>query len=168
MLKQPDKRKRMKFAIIFTSSLIVLWFMVAISTMSDTHYHKHKMIESISVLDCLSSYVVDDIESDEGLFDVSEPVQSFCKKIRWNGKRFDVYAYEFTDTQNCKKYIKNKTRRTAAQDKGFYMYGNIFLSSEYVIWDENTVLYIKGPGVKKMHEFLIFLTGQETGSVNPA
>lgn len=156
MKKQINTNKRLKTIILISMIFIISYFIVAIFSTNEHARHQYRMFSDIESMDILLPYIVENIEEDKYLQDI-KPVKKFCNKIKWQNNTYDVYAYVFFNSNECREYVNNRTKRNIEKEKSFLMYGNIFFSTEYVIYNENSLLFINGTSANTMYEFLDFI-----------
>lgn len=148
-------QKRLKRIIILFIAFIVAFFVYALSTADDVLSQEHLMFSDISSLDILNEYVTEEIKEDKYLGDLS-PLESFTKKIRYNKKSFYVYAYVFEDASQCEEYVRNR-KMSYYDEESYHSRGNILTQTSYIVYSNNKVLFIDGPGQKAFYEFLNFV-----------
>lgn len=151
-----NSNKRAIMVVIVFISLIVSFFVVSISKTSKYSTHKYEIYGNFSDLQILEPFVIDDIDADKFLKE-KNPIYSFCNKVKWNDNDYTVYAYSFEDVNSCKEYVKDRTRHNPRTDKGYFMYGNVFFSTEYVVFNQNNMLFVQGKSIDEMYAFLGFL-----------
>lgn len=150
------RNNRLKLIIFSFIGYIIFFSLVAISTFNTGSDYQHKIFSDINDLDILTDFTADIIKSDKYLKDLV-PTDSFRAKIEWENKPFYVYAYEFETDEDCMQYIKN--RNMSYFDKeSYHLSGNILSHNKYIVYSQNKVLYIEGPALKHLYDFLEFAT----------
>ena len=134
---------------------VVIFFVFSFCSAGKLAEHQHKMFNDIDSLSILSKYQADEIKEDKYLSNL-EPIDSFTYKIKWNKNIFYIYAYVFEDDLQCKQYISNR-KIPYYGNEGYHLSGNIFFSNEYIVYSNNKLLYIEGPGEDSLMEFLDFV-----------
>ena len=135
---------------------IISFFALSLSSVGNKFGRQYRIFSDIEAMDILLPYVTENIDYDKYMKEI-EPTKQFCKKIEYEIKYFEVYAYVFNSSEELYKYVKNRTDRSIENNKGFQMYGNIFFSTEYFIYYENSLLFIKGSASESVLELLDFI-----------
>ncbi len=148
-------QKRLKSILILFIVFVVAFFIYALSTADDTLAQEHLMFSDISSMDILNEYVTEEIKEDKYLGDIS-PLESFTKKVKYNKKSVYVYAYVFEDASQCEQYVRNR-KMSYYDEESYHLSGNIFFSTKYIVYSNNKVLFIDGPGQTAFYEFLNFV-----------
>lgn len=136
--------------------LIIIFFVSGILSYLKNENFEYRMFNSISSFEVLNEYVQAPIESDKYLDDLV-PIDYFRNVVKWNGKKYEVYAYVFSDVNQCHEYIKKRTNISFIENKYAFSRGNLFFATEYIVFMDNMLLYIDGPGYNDMYSFLNFL-----------
>lgn len=148
-------QKRLKSILILFIVFVVAFFIYALSTADDILAQEHLMFSDISSMDILNEYVTEEIKEDKYLGDIS-PLENFTKKVKYNKKSFYVYAYVFEDASQCEQYVRNR-KMSYFDEESYHLSGNIFFSTNYIVYSKNKVLFIDGPGQTAFYEFLNFV-----------
>jgi len=154
-----DKASKKRLIIIVTVTVLFILYFFASMTISVFKYADEdiKMFSDISMLEVYEEYAVKDIDNDKNLKEL-EPVKEFTKILKWNNKKFRVYAYEFNSDTQCKTYIENVLDVRLTGNMGFHGHGNGLTNFEHCIFYENNVLFIDGPGYDAVTEFAVWLS----------
>lgn len=148
------KQKRLKRAIIIMVVLIPVYFISAFLITGNIVGREYRMFSDIDALEILNEYKIKEIK--DKCIDELNPLESFSYQVRWNKKNFDVYAYVFEDNSQCEQYVKNR-KMSYFDEESYYSTGNIFFKTNYIVYSNNKVLYIDGPGHTAFYEFLDFV-----------
>lgn len=142
-----------KKSVVLFLVFIIVFFSLSFSFMGKSK-PQHKMFSDIESLNVLSKFISEEIEEDSFLKEL-DPMDSFCYKVKWNSKNYYVYAYIFETSSQCMQYVKN--RRMPYNGNLSYHLSSNFIKSKYVVYSDNKVLYIDGPGVKSMYSFIDYI-----------
>lgn len=150
------RNNRLKLIIFSFIGYIIFFSLVAISTFNTVSDYQHKIFSDINELDKITEFTAETIKNDKFLKDLV-PVDSFRAKIKWQNNLFYVYAYEFESAADCMKYVKNR-KMSYFDEESYHLSGNILSYNKYIVYSQNKVLYIEGPYLKHLYDFLEFAT----------
>lgn len=148
------RNSRLKSFLFTFIGFIIIFVILAISTFNTGEDYQHRIFTDISDLDVLAEYTTEKISNDKFLVELI-PQDTYRAKIKWVNKLFYVYAYEFETTTDCMEYVKNR-KMSYFDDESFHLSGNILTNNKYIVYSQNKVLYIEGPALKYLYDFLDF------------
>ncbi len=112
-------------------------------------------IADFSVLD---KYTVSElsIDSDKNLGEMS-PIESYCKVINYNEKKYRIRAYVFERTEDVAVYYDNVFGYEPRKARTWSLSGNVFFFTKYVSIYDNRVILIEGGEIRAFIKFKAFL-----------
>lgn len=149
-------KNRIKFVITTIIVLFIVFFVTTISMTKDQINRKHYMFSDIELLDILSPYIIMPIENDRYLNDIV-PLDCYSYKIKWEGKKYSVYAYEFEDSSQCMQYVTDRMKMNFNDESTYYLSSNVFFYTKYIAFADAKLIYIEGPDIKSTFGFLDYL-----------
>lgn len=150
------RNNRLKLFLIIFIGFIVFFIFLGITTFDTGNDYQHKIFTDINELDKITEFTAETIKNDNYLKDLV-PVDSFSAKIKWHNNLFYVYAYKFESAADCMKYVKNRNM-SYFDEESYHLSGNILSHNKYIVYSQNKVLYIEGPALKHLYDFLEFAT----------
>lgn len=142
--------------IIIAVSVIEIILMIILIMLLLFVKPRNKCFKNIDHFDQLNEFITDDLQNDERLS--LTPLKHWCKKIKYNGREYEIGAYVFSGSDEAKKCCKDVVGKTKMECI-FATSPNDFSSTEYVSYRENNLLIIKGKGyihfIKDLNEMLI-------------
>ena len=104
-----------------------------------------KCFSAIEDLKFLDEYVTDEIPLSKDKNLTSEPCEYWCKEIKYNGRKYKIRAYVFSNSEEAEEYVKKETGKIGSNNSGSLVKTKILpLSTRYIVYNENFVFYIKG------------------------
>ena len=145
--------------IIFTVAIVIFVVICAIEifatdSVNDRFYTD---IDSFSKLD---EYTVKELKlTDDKYLGDLEIVSHYTKEILYNGKKYSVYAYVFSDAESSATYFMNCTGISTEPDYSFLSSSNLFFNSQYIAFYDCYLYRIEGHGRYKLFvEAVNFIT----------
>ena len=107
-------KKRLLITVILVIVLIAISIIMAISAQNNRFDYKNNsyIFGTVNDLSFIDEYVVEEnIQLDKHIFNTYESCLSEYKTVHldYNGKKINVFAYTFTDTDFCLDYVKDVT-----------------------------------------------------------
>lgn len=103
----------------------------------------NKCFKNIDDFDKLNKLVIDDLQNDERLS--LAPLKHWSKKTKYDGREYEICAYVFAENEETKKSFKEIVGKTKMKCI-FATSPNNFSLTEYVSYEENNLLIIRGKG----------------------
>ena len=102
------RKKRMLLTVIAVVILIaatLAYLIVAVTAMSK---HEPRMFEDIAEFEKLDTYVTRDLTpADDAKLGTLQPVASYTKEIKYEKRKYRVYAYVFNSVADSQTYYQN-------------------------------------------------------------
>ncbi len=126
-----------------------------------------KIFGDFSELNILDEYAIQELDDECGDLQ-SNVLESYCRKIEYDGKTYSLYAYTFQNNDDGLKYFNEKTEQNIKNRKhGFFRKGWMNISNKYIAFSENRALYIEGTDGKKFDKFLAFMFETFSDDISP-
>jgi len=146
-----NKRKRIRVALIVTFSLIVVHFLVGgISAfITSVPPSKHTMFQNATDFQyTINKHNFEILPSREDRFiENLEYIKSINIKFRANGRRYNLFAYEFKCVSGSIDYFANVrggSRQHDGHDSLFMRHTNIYFTSTFTLFKGNRVFRLEG------------------------
>lgn len=96
------------------------------------------------------------IDSDKNLDEMS-PIESYCKVINYNGRKYRIRAYVFERMEDAVAYCDNDIGYEPRNGKTCFLSSNSFSHTKYIALYDSCVMLIEGGEIHKFIEFKEFL-----------
>lgn len=149
-------KNRIKIIITATITFSIVFFVITISMTKDQINRKYYMFSDIDLLNVLSPHILMPIENDSYLND-TVPLDSYSYKVKWEGKKYSVYAYEFEDSSQCMQYVTSRMGMNFNDESSYYLNSNVFFFTKYIAFSDNKLIYIEGTDIKSTFSFLDYI-----------
>ena len=148
-------KKRIKHSLIvgIIAGAIFVAYIIAsmiVNSVIASKYDKIHHFEDISVCSAFDQYVVDAKVSDKYIKYI-EFVDSYVRKLNYEGREFTLYAYEFENADFSKQYWYNVKGQSIEQDIYYRSSTNTFGSELTVVYN-NSAYRIKAGSTQEFIE----------------
>ena len=106
--------------------------------------------------ECTDAYAVDELPIPSSLHS-EEIEESYCKRISYDGKKYLVYAFVFSDAQTSKDYYEDVEHRVSDRDESYFMSSKKPGGTTYIAHSGTRCYCVKGKGYRATAEFVNWL-----------
>lgn len=145
---------RFLFAIMVIQ-LIVLAIMLIVVLKMDVNTND-RIFSTLDEIKKADAYAVDELPIPSSLRS-EEIEESYCKRISYEGKKYLVYAFVFSDAQTSKDYYEDVVHRVSDRDESYFMSSKKPGGTTYIAYSGTRCYCVKGKGYRATAEFVNWL-----------
>ncbi len=104
----------------------------------------NRMFTTIEELAKLELYVVGDAAPISAEPNDAEVEAHYCKVVEFDGEKYSVYAYIFTEERTARNFFFEITGKETNRDWNFSMSSNFLFRTRYIIYNGRNLFMVKG------------------------
>lgn len=118
-----------------------------------------RMFQSLDEFEKLTHIANQDFSTDEDRYAKGLPIQdAYLCAATYNEHSYRIYAYVFDNNATAQQYFKNITGKELQTDWSFSCNGNIFFSTQYVIYYGKCAYLVEGGDYRSFVDFVNWLS----------
>ena len=163
--KRSRSAKIMGLIVLVTAIvLFVGWFLVSI-VITTSNTMNYKGFADLYEFNKIESYVVEEIDSTtDKRLNALDYVDSYCRKISYDGKEYRLYAYVFETEQDAANYCDLQI--LSSKHYNYKYGGNVLFDNTCKVYSNNCAYVIEGGNHIDFVQFYSFLTSDFSVSFN--